>query len=68
MATSNPRKIFVPLDGPERSALIKFAEQELRDPRDQARYIIRCELERHGLLPADDQHSEPQAEEVGGNA
>jgi len=61
MTTSSFRRIFVPLDGPERSGLAKLAEQELRDPRDQARHIIRCELERRGLLRTNDRRSGAQA-------
>jgi len=37
----------------EREALITLADRELRDPRQQAAVIIRRELERRGLLPAD---------------
>lgn len=48
------RKIVLLLNGPERSALTRLAEQELRDPRDQARLILRRELEYQGLLPAAD--------------
>jgi hypothetical protein len=44
------RKIFVPLDGTERSALTKLAEQEKRDPRAQAAILIREGLERLGIL------------------
>jgi len=48
------RNVTVPLDGRERSALAKLAERELRDPRDQARLMLRLELEKRGLLaPAD---------------
>jgi hypothetical protein len=39
----------------ERDAIWRLAQQERRDPRDQAALIIRQELERRGLLtsPAD---------------
>ena len=48
------RRIVVSLSGAERSALTELAERELREPRDQARLILRCELERLGLLPPAD--------------
>ena len=43
-------RINVPLALTERSALMRLAEYERREPRDQAAYIIRRELERAGLL------------------
>ena len=42
-------RITIPLKQHERAALAKLAEIELRDPRNQARHIVRCELERRGL-------------------
>ncbi|MBN1218521.1 MAG: hypothetical protein JXM69_06325 [Anaerolineae bacterium] len=45
------RKIFVPMTDKESLALVKLAEQEKRDPRDQAAYLIRQQLENLGLLP-----------------
>ena len=45
------RKLVISLSGAERSALADLAERERRDLRDQAAVIIRCELERAGLLP-----------------
>ncbi len=47
-------RIIVPLFPDEREALIKLAERERRDPRDQAALFIRRELEQAGLLPADE--------------
>jgi len=38
------------LVGPEAEALQRLARQEERKPRDQARYILRQELVRRGLL------------------
>lgn len=55
-------RVIVMFEQPEYSALLKAALAELRDPPSQARHIIRCELKRRGLLPADDQHSEILAE------
>jgi hypothetical protein len=38
----------------ELEALYTLAERECRDSRSQAVFILRKELQRHGLLPADD--------------
>jgi len=47
-------RVTVTLCPAEREALLKLALTELRSPRDQARYILRRELHRLGLLrPAD---------------
>ncbi|MDY7076991.1 MAG: hypothetical protein SXV54_08710 [Chloroflexota bacterium] len=54
------RRIVVSLSGAERSALTELAERELREPRDQARLILRCELERLGLLPPADAADQAQ--------
>ncbi|RLC96637.1 MAG: hypothetical protein DRI77_08315 [Chloroflexi bacterium] len=51
-------RVVVTLEQPEYSALLKVARVELRDPRDQLRYILRCELERRGLLPPVDHNSQ----------
>ncbi len=53
------RKVYITLDEREASALSKLAEMEVRDPRAQARLIIRGELERRGLLPGQ-QHDCPE--------
>ena len=53
MATT--RKLVISLDGDERDALVRLAERERRDPRAQAALMIRRELERQGLLPAEAQ-------------
>jgi len=44
--------ITITLYADERSALVRLAEIERRDPRAQAALIIRNELRRSGLLPA----------------
>jgi hypothetical protein len=44
-------RFTVALEQDERDALRILAERERRDPRAQAAFLIRCELERHGLLP-----------------
>jgi len=43
-------RIQVVLSGPERNGLTQIAKEELRDPRDQLRHILRQELYRRGLL------------------
>jgi hypothetical protein len=43
-------RIVVPLSTDERGALIKIAEVECRDPRDQLRYMLREEAQRRGLI------------------
>jgi hypothetical protein len=46
-------KVIVSLREDERKALVVLALLELRSPADQARHILRQELSRRGLLPAD---------------
>lgn len=48
-------RISVPLTTDERGALIKIAELECRDPREQLRYMLRTEGQRRGLIPADEE-------------
>jgi hypothetical protein len=48
----------------EREALLALADRELRDPRQQAAVIIRRELQRRGLLPADNTPDAHPAQEV----
>jgi len=54
-------RVTVTLEQPEYSALLKVAVAELRNPQDQARHILRQELQRRGLLPPADQHAQAQA-------
>ena len=54
------RGVNVTLRPDEKSALVVLAQQERRDPRDQAALIIRQELERRGLLTMDAQHADAQ--------
>lgn len=44
-------RLKLPLEQAEYTALLKVAGDELRNPIDQARFILRQELERRGLLP-----------------
>lgn len=44
------RKIFVPITSEESIALVNLAEQERRDPRQQAAMLIRQQLEKLGLI------------------
>lgn len=46
-------RIFITLNPQELDALRTLAEREFRDPRAQAALIIRVELEKRRLLPAD---------------
>jgi hypothetical protein len=41
---NEPKRITIPLSPDEVAALRKRAAQELRDPRDQARYMVRAAL------------------------
>lgn len=43
-------RLKIPLEEAEYSALVKASMSELRNPIDQARFILRSELERRGLL------------------
>jgi hypothetical protein len=54
-------RITVTLERPERAALMQFARQERRDPRQQAAIILRRELERQGYLKTEHgaQHATP---------
>ena len=46
-------RIRIILEQPEYSALIQLSAQEIRTPADQVVVIVRNELIRRGLLPAD---------------
>jgi hypothetical protein len=43
-------KLRVPIEEKEFSVLVKLAQLEMRNPGEQAHFIIRQELERRGLL------------------
>lgn len=43
-------RVVLTLEQPEYNALLKAAINELRNPPDEARFILRQELERLGLL------------------
>ena len=59
-------RIWVTLQEDEREALRAIAQRERRDPRAQAALMIRRELEREGLLPAEAQfQSVEQQQEKG---
>jgi len=59
-------RLTVTLSDQERKALRVVAELEMRTLNDQARYILRCELERRRLLLPIDQsgQQQKQAQEV----
>ena len=44
-------RITINLEREERAALMQLAERERRDPRSQAAWLIRQQLEQLGLLP-----------------
>ncbi len=50
-------RLRLPLEQAEYSALLKAAGDELRNPVDQVRFILRSELERRGLLVIDSQNT-----------
>lgn len=43
-------KLFITLDGNEFEALLKSAVMDLREPKEEARFLLRMELERRGLI------------------
>jgi len=45
-------RLKILLDQPEFTALLKLSEQELRNPADQARLLVRQELIRLRLIPS----------------
>jgi hypothetical protein len=53
-------RLKLTLEQPEYSALLKVATDELRNPVDQARFIIRKDLERRGLLLLDKEKKDAQ--------
>jgi len=44
-------RLQISLSKDEASALARWAMSELRDPREQIRFLVRQELSRRGLLP-----------------
>ena len=49
------QRLTINLSKPEQEALERIAAIEIRDMRDQARFILRQELERRGFLQEDPQ-------------
>jgi hypothetical protein len=47
-------RISIPLSVNEREALRALARQELRDPREQVRYLLQRELVQRGILSIND--------------
>lgn len=45
-------RYLISLEPEEAAVLYELAASEMRDPRDQIRFMLRMELERRGLLPA----------------
>ncbi len=52
-------RVTITLQEDERNALVELAVLELRDPREQAKFILRQELIRRGLLKSEEK--EPNA-------
>lgn len=44
-------RIYITLDSDERKILGELARRNLRHPKDQLRYLLRCEAARMNLLP-----------------
>ncbi len=44
-------RLKILLDQPEYNALLRLSEQELRNPADEVRLLVRLELIHRGLLP-----------------
>ena len=64
-------RLKLPLDEDEYTALAQIALVQLRNPVDQAHYIVRCELQRYGLLrsaPADVKSQEEPDEQHADNS
>ena len=59
-----PSRITIVFAQSERAALDELARREYRDVRQQAAVIIRRELQRRGLLPADNTPDARPAQEV----
>ena len=57
-------RVVVTLRKDEREALVKLALAELRNPRDQARHILRQELQRRGLLPSNGRQTKLDRQET----
>jgi hypothetical protein len=51
-------RIVVALAADERKALCEMARRDLRDPRDQLRYVLREAARIRGLLPTESQPNE----------
>lgn len=47
------KRLTITFSSDEREALDRAAQQELRPVKEQARYLLRCELARRGLLSSE---------------
>ena len=56
-------RLQIGLSMTEADALTRWANSELRDPRDQIRFLLRRELQRRGLLSDSDAHDEQSGKE-----
>ena len=58
-------RMTIVLSDEERAALRRASQQELRTMRDQARHLLRLELERRGLLSrVTDAHEDASSQEA----
>jgi len=55
-------RLQITLDADEAQLLAEWAREELRDPREQVRLIVRQSLRRRGLLPADAPAAQPEGD------
>ena len=51
-------RLQIGLSTTEAEALARWAISEMRDPRDQIRFLLQQELQRRGLLPGSGAHGE----------
>ena len=56
-------RLQVGLSRAEADALTRWATSELRDPRDQIRFLVRQELRKRGWLSDNQPHAEQNEEE-----
>ncbi len=56
-------RLMVTLTDGESDALTRMADEELRDPREQMRYLLRGEACRRGLLGSDQRMEEEEEQD-----
>jgi hypothetical protein len=53
-------RVVISLQPDERAALGEMARRDMRDPRDQLRYILREAAQTRGILPLDKNEERPR--------